>query len=466
MCREQMEQSRSESCGVWGCRPRWLQRFATPRGFLVVYGLLGTIQALSYIYFVATLTTMERRFKIPSRTTGLMLSGNEISQVLLALILTYFGGRGNRPVWIAWGVSISAVSCFILVLPHLIYGPGSEALALTREYIDAAALEFSAEDEQVLRIANATFLELVSSGTAFTFDIFTNDDLFKFAGLTMALRTMGPALGFALAFGCLNIYVAPTLTPIINAKDPRWVGAWWLGWLILGSAMLLFAGLISLFPRHLPPPSKRETKRLDTSKDEISKPAATDALLPRPPELPKPTIKEFPVALRRLLKNKLLIFNIVSSVFYILGASGYITFSTKYMEVQFHQAAAGSAMLSGAAGLMAMVAGFLVSGFVISKFRPRPRILLFWNVIAGAWSIATEIIFIFVGCDNQIVHGATPGGGLQLNAECNIECNCPANLRYSPVCIGNTTFFSACHAGCTTQLSSNEHNIICAKIWT
>jgi hypothetical protein len=58
-------------------------------------------------------------------------------------------------------------------------------------------------------------------------------------------------------------------------------------------------------------------------------------------------ITEFPVALRRLLKNKLLMYNIVSTVFYILGASGYITFGTKYMEVQFHQAAAGAAMLSG-----------------------------------------------------------------------------------------------------------------------
>jgi len=36
-----------------------------------VYGLLGTIQAMAYIYFVATLTTLEKRFKIPSKTTGL-----------------------------------------------------------------------------------------------------------------------------------------------------------------------------------------------------------------------------------------------------------------------------------------------------------------------------------------------------------------------------------------------------------
>lgn len=29
-------------------------------------------------------------------------------------------------------------------------------------------------------------------------------------------------------------------------------GAWWLGWIILGFAMLFFAGLIGMFPKHLP----------------------------------------------------------------------------------------------------------------------------------------------------------------------------------------------------------------------
>lgn len=35
-------------------------------------------------------------------------------------------------------------------------------------------------------------------------------------------------------------------------QDPRWLGAYWLGWNILGTFMLLFAGLIGLFPKNLP----------------------------------------------------------------------------------------------------------------------------------------------------------------------------------------------------------------------
>jgi hypothetical protein len=67
---------------------------------------------------------------------GIVMSGNEISQILLSLTLSYYGGQGNRPLWIAWGVAFSGLSCYILVLPHLVYGPGKNALALTEEYLD------------------------------------------------------------------------------------------------------------------------------------------------------------------------------------------------------------------------------------------------------------------------------------------------------------------------------------------
>lgn len=66
---------------------------------------------------------------------GIVLSGNEISQILLSLILTYFGGQKNCPKWMSWGIVSSALSCFILAWPHFIYGAGEEALQYTQEYL-------------------------------------------------------------------------------------------------------------------------------------------------------------------------------------------------------------------------------------------------------------------------------------------------------------------------------------------
>lgn len=60
-------------CGLGKWHPAWLQKYATTKWFIGVYGLLGTIQAMSYMYFIVTLTTLEKRFKIPSQTTGELL---------------------------------------------------------------------------------------------------------------------------------------------------------------------------------------------------------------------------------------------------------------------------------------------------------------------------------------------------------------------------------------------------------
>lgn len=58
-------------CGLsWLGYPKFLQRFANTRTFILVYGLLGTVQSMGFVYFAITLQTMEKRFKIPSQTTG------------------------------------------------------------------------------------------------------------------------------------------------------------------------------------------------------------------------------------------------------------------------------------------------------------------------------------------------------------------------------------------------------------
>lgn len=40
-------------------------------------------------------------------------------------------------------------------------------------------------------------------------------------GYAYAMRMFGPVLGIGLAYVCLNIYINPSLTPIITKKDPR-----------------------------------------------------------------------------------------------------------------------------------------------------------------------------------------------------------------------------------------------------
>lgn len=57
-------------CGFGGFHPQWMQRFASKKAFMVVFSILAIIQSMCWSYFTATITTLEKRFKISSQTAG------------------------------------------------------------------------------------------------------------------------------------------------------------------------------------------------------------------------------------------------------------------------------------------------------------------------------------------------------------------------------------------------------------
>lgn len=58
-------------CGLWCIRSPFLQRFANKKAYVFLYGVLGCVFSASYAYSTATITTIEKRFKIPSRNSGM-----------------------------------------------------------------------------------------------------------------------------------------------------------------------------------------------------------------------------------------------------------------------------------------------------------------------------------------------------------------------------------------------------------
>lgn len=360
---------------------------------------------------------------------GVILTGNEISQILLSLILSYHGAHRNRPRWIAWGVAFSAISCFVVALPHFLYGPGTDALDLTKDAVqnvtktsktDQLCHEDKREEhcEQqeltgdfsivplvlvflsqfILGIGNTLYFSL---GQTYLDDNTKKTETPVLLGWTLALRTLGPAIGFVLAYSCLKIYIDPNKVPLITEKDPRWLGAWWLGWILLGSIMFIFAVLMAMFPQYLPKPKSTnpEEEALQTV---TGNGLHTSMIIPTPkPDIPQ--FKDFSKALTRLLKNKLLMFNNLSAIFYILGASGYITYISKYLEVQFQESATYT-VITGPTMLVGMVAGFLISGYFITRYKPGPKYLLGWNVIIGIIFIIGQYVFMKIDCPIKDVH--------------------------------------------------------------
>ncbi|KYN21179.1 PREDICTED: solute carrier organic anion transporter family member 4C1 [Trachymyrmex cornetzi] len=478
------------SCGWGPCRPHWLQYFATKQAFLVTFCLTWVLQGMYYTYFVSVITTIEKLFQIQSKTTGIIMSATEIGQIGSSLLLTYYGGQGHRPKWIAWGMILFAVSSFTCSIPHFIFGeqlirrqnemlvsgvgPGTESrgpndtdpipanlcwfqernstldgwnVSTTAPQIESSEYckgDFLTEQRRiqskittvVLAIFFVSLLGVGMGQTAvYTLGIpYIDDNVASresplYFAITIGVRILGPALGFILGSVCTMVYADLSRNPQITPSDPRWVGAWWLG-LVLISAMLM---LVSVGMFAFPP-------RLPTSRTP-----------PRRSDSQKPSLRDFPSAVKRLLKNDILMFRTASSVLHILPIAGLYTFLPKYLESQFRLPAHHANMISGVGGILVMGLGIIISGVFILRAKPNARFVAAWIAFTAVVYAIGMGVLMFIGCPMDDFAGlVSHSDGLSsFEPTCEATCDCDRN-KFSPICgADGKTYFSACHAGCS-----------------
>lgn len=139
-------------CGMGAWRPKWLQAFANKQTFLALFCLTSVFQGIYYTYFVSVLTTIEKLYQIPSKTTGFIMSSTEIGQISGALLLTYYGGQGHRPRWISSGMIVFACAALLCSTPHYLFGSHPVTSAVMES--DSAAV--FAMPQPALCFANST----------------------------------------------------------------------------------------------------------------------------------------------------------------------------------------------------------------------------------------------------------------------------------------------------------------------
>lgn len=474
------------SCGWGPCRPKWLQFFATKQAFLVTFCLTWVLQGMYYTYFVSVITTIEKLFQIQSKTTGIIMSATEIGQIGSSLLLTYYGGQGHRPKWIAWGMVLFAVSSFTCSLPHFIFGDqlmhqnlmlsttvGDDGIQNTTDLVPPNLCMFYEQnnnetnefligptkinknspeycngeflDEQRIHskitaiVLGIFFVSLLGVGmgqtAVYTLGIpYIDDNVASresplYFAITIGVRILGPALGFILGSVCTMLYADLSVDPQITPNDLRWVGAWWLG-LVLISAMLMLVSLAMFsFPSRLP--SSKSQPKIEDSK--------------------KPSLRDFPKAVKRLLKNDILMFRTASSVLHILPIAGLYTFLPKYLETQFRLPAHHANMVSGVGGILVMGFGIIISGIFILRIKPNARFVAGWIAFtAVAYGIGMGVL-MFIGCPMDDFAGLSTNsiGIAGFEPTCEASCDCDRN-KFSPICgADKKTYFSACHAGCS-----------------
>ncbi|CAB3375266.1 Hypothetical predicted protein [Cloeon dipterum] len=490
-------------CGLGRWAPSWMQALASKQAFLVVFCVTWVLQGMYYTYFVSVITTIEKLFQIQSKTTGLIMSATEIGQIGSSLLLTYYGGQGHRPKWIAWGMVLFAVSSFSCALPHFIFGEQllrapssaipfqnttlpSSALATTSAASQRAQLLLAPlppdlclardtnvtstpwlEKERVLCESEETrdsqrlhskitavvlailFVSLLGVGmgqtAVYTLGIpYIDDNVASresplYFAITIGVRILGPALGFILGSLCTRLYADLSVDPPVTPNDPRWVGAWWLGLVLVGALLMLASAAMAMFPRRL-----RSARRPPQSVAAISGPTA-----PAQPEQKKyPSLRDFPKAVKRLLRNDILMFRTASSVLHILPIAGLYTFLPKYLESQFRLAAHTANMVSGVGGILVMGIGIIISGVFILRVKPNARLVAAWIAFTAVVYAIGMGILMSIGCPMDDFAGLDRANGVFM-PECS-TCDCNPD-KFGPVCgADGRTYFSGCHAGCSS----------------
>ncbi|XP_017837175.1 solute carrier organic anion transporter family member 74D-like isoform X2 [Drosophila busckii] len=454
------KENKDVSCGFWIFKGAFMQTLATEKMFVIIHGLGGLVVSMGLAYFNGTISTLEKRYKISSELSGIIIGGNDIGSVLTSAIAGYCLSKAHRPRWMAFGYFTYAIFCLLTCSLHFIYGAGADALQLTQEFggfKNESDFLKSSQGDQKLCLSHAAnckkeeglwvpplilyVAQLIAGiglsmfwvvGVAYMDDNTSKSKSPILLSVSGFLRTLGPALGYCLASVCLRYFIEPYLHPIITPKDSRWLGAWWLGWLILAVLALLFALLMYMFPKELPSTRERRLKEIASGKHEHI-------------EQKELSFGDMCASIKRLMSNKIYMYNTSASLFYFFGYLAYWIYTAKYIEIQYRQSAAVASMATGSIALAFSALGVILSGIIVSKLKPKARSLAAWNGMVDFVTLAGVVIYIFIGCSDSDKLTSLSSS----TSSCSASCHCEY-VHYAPICApGNVTYISACHAGCT-----------------
>ena len=142
----------------------------------------------------------------------------------------------------------------------------------------------------------------------------------------------------------------------ITPDDPRWVGAWWIGYVIGG--FVLFASSFSLlgFPQMLPGAKERHER------------AIKEGSLPKRDENLKGNLKDIIPATKLLLTNKTFMFNTLGITAGSIFGGGLATFLAKILQIKFSVSSSLSGIILGAVLIPGMASKYGKKAFT-TEFR-------------------------------------------------------------------------------------------------
>ncbi|NXK24013.1 SO2B1 protein, partial [Arenaria interpres] len=429
--------------------------------FVFCHGLLQLSQLLVSGYLKSSISTIERRYGLSSQTSGLLASFNEVGNTLLIVFISYFGSRVHRPRFIGCGAILVSLAGFLMSLPHFITGPYeydqsvasifSNTTDLCQPGVgssqgnlsDAGCTPHAArENHEVLLVMFIAQVLLGIGGVPIQpFGISYIDDFASernsplYLGILFSVTVIGPGVAFMLGSAMLRFYVDIDKVNRddvqLTNKDPRWVGAWWLGFLVAASLVAISAVPYFFFPREMP-------------KESRSCISFFPVVYLNKTRLPAPLAALFAGARGGRVKASCL----------RLPAKR-VRVSALHSQTRFIHVCAVN--IPGA------MVGIVVGGAILKRFQMSLRQCSAMCVLGMFLCLLLAFPLLFLGCPTQKVAGVTYSESSEFGhhaLECNLHCNCPEKA-YNPICgSNNIEYISPCSAGCRVVNINTDNNLV------
>ncbi|XP_049991262.1 LOW QUALITY PROTEIN: solute carrier organic anion transporter family member 1A5-like [Alexandromys fortis] len=457
--------------------------FSKMKMFLLALTVAYLAKSISGIYMVSMLTQIERQFNIPTSVAGFINGSFEIGELhlliipLLIIFVSYFGTKLHRPIMIGAGCVVMGLGCFLISLPHFLMGryeyekmtspssnlssnsflcSGSRSVTLTT-ISDPEDCEKEIKSLMWIYVMVGNLIHGIGETPIMPLGISYIEDFAKpenspfYIGILEAGNMVGPFIGLLLASFSANIYVDTgsmntddlTITP----TDTRWVGAWWVGFLICAGVNVLTSIPFFFLPNTLPKEGLEDNADVSNSNKEEKH-------------------QDFLPFMKSLFCNPIYMILVLVSVLQISSYAITFVFTPKYcLEQQFGKSTAEIVFLMGIYNLPAVCIGYLISGLVMKKFKFTVKKAAY---VAFCLSL-TEWLLFFLNflwtCDNFPVAGLTTSYEHErtqqplyvenkILANCNTRCNCLTKM-WDPVCGDNgIAYMSACCAGCEKSVGT------------
>uniref|UniRef100_A0A8C8H8S3 Solute carrier organic anion transporter family member n=1 Tax=Oncorhynchus tshawytscha TaxID=74940 RepID=A0A8C8H8S3_ONCTS len=429
--------------------------------FVLCHGMLQLAQLLVSGYLKSSISTIERRYGFSSQKSGILASFNEVGNTVLIVFVSFFGSRVHRPRFIGGGALVASLAALMMALPHFISGPYEYTVHISRKsHTQICTQQESHAQQGVFPLLLLGQLLLGIGGVPIQpFGISYIDDYASkrnspfYLGILLAVTSIGPAFGFMMGSFMLNFYVdidKMSKDEIgLERGDPRWVGAWWLGFVVAASFLFLTSLPYLFFPQQMP---KEEAA------GNAKEPRAEEEKKPLPDPVQELTLKQFlksfPRIALRTLQNPIYLLVVLAQVHLAAMIAGLATFMAKFIERQFTQTASFSNMMIGGVNIPLAVLGIVLGGALMRRLKISTRGSALMCTSAILMCILTALPLLLLGCSTQRVTG-------NRSLECSSGCSCPIEA-FNPVCGSDgVEFRSPCHAGCLTKvLDDNTSKIL------